>query len=333
MNILAIVLAGGEGTRLYPLTADYPKPALPFVNGYRIVDFVLSNLVNSNIAPIYVVAQYKPESLVQHIGTAWARWSTGPESSIRVVLPQGNNGARFKGTADAVYQNLELIRSHQPDLVAVFAADHVYRMDVRQMVDFHVERNADVTVAAVPVSLEYASSFGIMVTDAAGRIREFQEKPQHPAPAPNDPTRAHASMGNYLFDRDVLVGLLEGAQRCGATDFGRDVMPRLPGCCRVLAYDFTSNQVPGIKPYEEPGYWRDVGTLDSLAAARSDVLGPRPRFDLWNRRWPIYGEGHSELFSKLRDWNERSGVVSAERHDRPRAEDKVRHTVAPTPSN
>lgn len=334
MNILAIVLAGGEGTRLYPLTADYPKPALPFVNGYRIVDFVLSNLVNSNIAPIYVVAQYKPESLIQHIGKAWARWSAGPERSIRIVLPHADNGsAQFKGTADAVYRNLDLIRRHKPDLVAVFAADHVYRMDVRQMVDFHVERNADVTVAAVPVPIEFASSFGIVVTDADGRIREFQEKPTRAAPAPNDPSRAHASMGNYLFDPDVLVGLLEGAQRRGATDFGRDVLPALPGCCRVLAYDFTGNQVPGVKPYEELGYWRDVGTLDSLAAARNDVLGPRPRFDLWNRWWPIHGEGHAELFRKLSDWNERSGRIKAETRGVPRVEDRARHTAGPPQSS
>jgi glucose-1-phosphate adenylyltransferase len=328
MKILALVLAGGEGTRLYPLTADCPKPALPFVNGYRIVDFVLSNLVNSNIAPIYVVAQYKPESLVQHIGKAWGRWSTGPRRSIRIVLPGGGNGsARFKGTADAVYQNLDLIRQHQPDLVAIFAADHVYRMDVRQMVDFHVARNADVTVAAALVPIDHASSFGIMVTDTDGSIREFQEKPSEPVPTPNDPTRAHASMGNYLFDRDVLLGLLEAAQRRGAVDFGRDVMPGLPRCCRVLAYDFTSNQVPGIKPYEEPGYWRDVGTIDSLAAARNDVLGPRPRFDLWNRWWPIHGVGPSELFQKLSDWNERSSRISPESRGMSRADDRVQHTA------
>jgi glucose-1-phosphate adenylyltransferase len=334
MNVLAIVLAGGEGARLYPLTAAYPKPALPFVNGYRIVDFVLSNLVNSNIAPIYVVAQYKPESLVQHIGKAWARWSTGPASSIRMVLPEGSNGsAKFKGTADAVYQNLELIRRHQPDLVAIFAADHVYRMDVRQMVDFHLTRSADVTVAAVPVPISHASSFGIMVTDAEARIREFHEKPQKPVPTPNDPTRAYASMGNYVFDSDVLVGLLEAAQRGGAIDFGRDVMPTLPRCCRVLAYDFTSNQVPGVKPYEEPGYWRDVGTIDSLTAARNDVLGPRPRFDLGNRWWPIHGEGHSEFFRKLSDWNERSSRVIPEPRGVPRVDDRVRHTAGPAGSS
>lgn len=332
MKILAIVLAGGEGTRLHPLTAESPKPAVPFVNGYRIVDFVLSNLVNSDIAPIYVVAQYKPETLVRHIHEAWAGWSTGPESAIRIVLPpETGAAARFEGTADAVYKNLHLIKRHRPDIVAIFAADHVYRMDVRQMVDFHIARNADVTVAAVPVPVHHASSFGVLVTDEEGHIREFQEKPARPTASPHDPARAQASMGNYLFNPDVLAGLLEAAQRRGAVDFGRDVMPDLPRCCRVLAYDFTSNQVPGVKPYEEPGYWRDVGTIDSLAAARNDVIGPRPRFDLWNRWWPIHGEGRSELFRKLTDWNEPATLINP---DRVRRGDGIaRHTAGPAQSS
>lgn len=332
MNVLAIVLAGGEGTRLYPLTANSPKPAVPFASGYRIVDFVLSNLVNSGIAPIYVVGQYKPESLVRHIGTAWSRWSNGPQSTIRMVLPGKDDGACFRGTADAVYQNLRLIERHCPDLVAIFAADHVYRMDVRQMVAFHRARKADVTVAAVPVPIAQASSFGVLVTDAEGCIREFQEKPQRPVPSPRDPARAHASMGNYLFAPDVLVDLLEAAQRRGAIDFGRDVMPGLPECCRVLAYDFTSNEVPGIKPYEERGYWRDVGTIDSLFAARNDVVGPRPRFDLWNRAWPIYGEGRSEIAGRLSEWNEGSALVRSN-SGLPRAAGRPQHTAEPMQSS
>jgi glucose-1-phosphate adenylyltransferase len=332
MKILAIVLAGGEGTRLYPLTADSPKPAVPFVNGYRIVDFVLSNLVNSDIKPIYVVAQYKPEALVRHINKVWAKWSAAPENTIRIVLPGENGGTPcFRGTADAVYQNLELIKRERPDLVAIFAADHVYRMDVRQMVEFHTVRNADVTVAAVPVPLKRASSFGILTTDHEGHIREFQEKPARPMPSPYDPTRAHASMGNYLFNPDVLVGLLEAAQLRGAIDFGRDVMPDLPSCCRVFAYDFTSNQIPGVKPYEEPGYWRDVGTIDSLAAARNDVIGPRPRFDLWNRWWPIHGEGRAELFRKLSEWNERASAISPDLVMR--SDGIPQHTAGPAQSS
>src|SRR3954447_18840577 len=165
MKIVAIVLAGGEGTRLYPLTAEHAKPALPFANGYRICDFVLSNLVNSSISTIYVLAQYKPESLVKHIHKAWSPWLNESDGLIKVLLPKSNTlGGQFKGTADAVYQYLDVLQAHEPDLVAVFAADHVYRMDVRQMAAFHTQRDADVTVAALSVPIEHASSFGVMST-------------------------------------------------------------------------------------------------------------------------------------------------------------------------
>src|SRR5262245_29868948 len=171
MNILAIVLAGGEGTRLYPLTAEHAKPAVPFASGYRLVDFVLSNLINSRISTIYVLAQYKPESLIKHIATAWSPWFSDGEGTIKVLLPRSNTlGGQFKGTADAVYQYLDLLQAHSPDLVAVFAADHIYRMDVRQMVAFHDERGADVTVSTVPVPLAQASHFGIVTAGADGRI-------------------------------------------------------------------------------------------------------------------------------------------------------------------
>lgn len=308
MKILALVLAGGDGTRLYPLTAEQAKPAVPFANGFRIVDFVLSNLVNSKVSTIYVLAQYKPHSLVRHIEAVWAPWLTGPRSSIGVVLPRSESAAdQYSGTAGAVHQNLRLIERHRPELVAVFAADHVYRMDVRQMADFHQERRADVTVAAVPVPIESAPSFGVMATGPDGSINEFQEKPERPAPIPTDPSRAYASMGNYLFDPDVLAGLLDGAKKNGGTDFGRDVMPKLPRCSRMFAYDFASNEVPGVRPYEETGYWRDVGTIDALKAARNDVSGFQPRFNLWNPRWPIRGENHAALLNKLRNWQAHPG--------------------------
>jgi glucose-1-phosphate adenylyltransferase len=294
MKILALVLAGGEGTRLHPLTADHCKPAVPFVNGYRIVDFVLSNLVNSGITGIYVMVQYKPASLIKHIESNWARRLIRKKGFIRPVAARADNGpGYYRGTADAVFQNLGLIERHSPDLVAVFAADHVYRMDIGQMALYHQACNADVTVAAVPVPIETASSFGVISTSAGGKIREFQEKPAKPQAIPGDPSRAYASMGNYLFDTNVLVGLLYAAERAGGTDFGRDLLPRLPGRGRIHAYDLSSNYVPGIQPHEEPAYWRDVGTLQALAAAKSDVQGPAPRFDLTNRYWPIHGEGRS----------------------------------------
>ena len=301
MRILALVLAGGEGTRLHPLTADHAKPALPFVNGFRIIDFVLSNLVNSKISTIYVLAQYKPHSLAKHIGAVWEPQLPGASSRIQLVIPPSvSPGQKYLGTADAVYQNRHLIERHRPELVAVFAADHIYRMDVQQMADFHLRRRADVTVAAVRVPIEKASSFGVIAVDMDGRICEFHEKPQRPAPMSTDPTRAYASMGNYLFDPDALVTLLDAARKNGGADFGRDVMPTLPRCSRSFAYDFTSNRVPGVQPYEETAYWRDVGTIDALQAAQRDVAGIQPRFDLWNPWWPIRSEGHAELLTNLR---------------------------------
>jgi glucose-1-phosphate adenylyltransferase len=301
MNIVALVLAGGEGTRLYPLTAEHAKPALPFANGYRIVDFVLSNLVNSRISTIYVLAQYRPESLMRHIAAAWAPWFSDSNGLIKVLLPRSNRHL-FRGTADAVHQYLDLLQAHAPDVVAIFAADHVYRMDVRQMVDFHRARKADATVAAVGVPLEKASSFGIISAQSDARVREFQEKPRQAMPIVHNPTRAYASMGNYLFDPQVLERALEEGVRRGGSDFGRDILPCLCHSARVYAYDFAENQVPGLQEFEEPAYWRDVGTLSALAAAQQDAMGHRPRFNLWNRRWPIRGEYDAALLAKLRGW-------------------------------
>ena len=288
---VALVLAGGKGTRLHPLTAEHAKPALPFAGGFRIVDFVLSNLVNSGIQHIYVLAPYKPQSLVEHMRSAWDMTCSGPR--IDIVLPSAASGSHgYQGTADAVFQNLSLVEQHAPDAVAVFAADHIYRMDVRQMLSLHQGCDADVTVAAVAVPLARASSFGVMAIEAGGRVISFEEKPCHPAALPEDPTRAYASMGNYLFKPQVLVeALLEGRRR-GETDFGHHLLPRLIGSRRVVAYNFHSNHVPGIQPYEEPGYWRDVGTLDAYFSARREVLASAPRFRLYNPEWPLRGGGH-----------------------------------------
>lgn len=295
-KILALVMAGGKGTRLYPLTARHAKPALHFAQGYRIVDFVLSSLVNSGISDIYVLTQYKPRSLLEYLDRAWVSNFGGNDYRVTTLMPGG--GGLFSGTADAVYQNLHLIERHQPDLVAVFAADHIYRMDVRQMVAYHLERNADISVAAVPVPIKQASAYGVMVTDSDGLIREFQEKPQQPVAIPGDPSRAFASMGNYLFNPDVLVMLLEEASRNGGSDFGRHIMPSLPGRFPVFAYDFSDNQVPGTAPHEERGYWRDVGTVEALIAARKDILGSRPRFNLHNHEWPLLGRGYRARITK-----------------------------------
>ena len=289
-QILALVLAGGEGTRLRPLTLHQAKPAVPFAFGYRIVDFVLGNLLNSKVSSIYLLAQYMPHSLIEHVHSTWRPQVRSSGYTIDVVLPEGiAPGGRFAGTADAVRCCLHLLERHNPEVVAVFAADHVYRMDVRQMAGYHLSRRADVTVAGVPVPIAQASSFGVMATDQAGRLIEFDEKPQHPRPIPGQPDFAYASMGNYLFKPEVLAGLLADSARLGRMDFGRDVMPMLArgNALQAYAYDFARNQLPGIQPYEERVYWRDIGTLDALELARTDVEGARPRFDLRNRAWPI----------------------------------------------
>ena len=280
-RILAFVLAGGEGRRLRPLTADRAKPAVRFAGDYRIIDFALANLVNSLVAPIYVLAQYKPDSLIEHLRRAWC-----PHWPVRARLPATAEG--YGGTADAVYRSLELIERHRPQAVAVFAADHVYRMDVRQMARFHAARNADVTVAAISVPVETASSFGVMAVRPDGIIDEFEEKPAAPRPVPGNARLAYVSMGNYLFKPASLKAVLEQVIGCGGADFGRHILPGLPGSgYRALAYDFARNKVPGVRDYEEPAYWRDVGTLEALDQARRDVAGRRPRLDLRNPAWPI----------------------------------------------
>jgi glucose-1-phosphate adenylyltransferase len=306
VNTVALVLAGGEGSRLYPLTAEHSKPALPFAGGFRIVDFVLSNLLNSRISAVYVLAQYKPGSLIRHIDQAWTSWFAEAGGFIRVVLPPpGVPSGHFRGTADAASHGLDLVQAHKPELVAVFSADHIYRMDVRQMMHFHSQRLAEVTVAAATVPIEHASSFGVIATALDGRVLDFREKPAHPSAIPGRPDRAYASMGNYLFSPQVLERALTDARRLGETDFGRHVLPRLSVSRRVYAYDFSTNRVPGVNESEEAAYWRDVGTLSALAAAQRDAMGHRPRFSLVNRHWPIRGEHDAALLAKLRQWRQR----------------------------
>ena len=286
-KILAIVLAGGDGARLRPLTATQAKPALPFGGSFRVVDFVLSNLVNSGIDSICLLAQYKPESLIEHVGSKWNLAECGHERFVRVVLPQREFGGLFRGTADAVYQNLALIEHYAPDLVAVFAADQIYRMDVSQMVRYHSKCDADVTIATAQVPIELASSFDIVEAGYQGEILDFQERPDIPVAIPFNPSRACASMGNYLFNAGVLVEELERAARFGETDFGSHLLPRLIHHYQVHAYDYSGNVVPGVLPHEEPAYWRDIGTLEDYVNAHRDILGSAPLFNLQNPRWPI----------------------------------------------
>lgn len=311
-NILAFIMAGGEGSRLYPLTAERSKPSVPFGARYRIVDFVLSNLVNSGIHAIYLLVQYKSQSLIEHVRMAWVLPPTLPGHFITVVPPQMRQGQQwFQGTADAVYQNLNLIRQYSPDLVLVFGADHIYRMDVRQMVECHLDCGADCTVAALPVPLKEASAFGIIEANASGRILRFLEKPKNPPPMASDPTRAYASMGNYLFSAKVLEQALIEANARGEHDFGQHVLPRLVASGRVYSYDFSQNQVPGVRDYEEPSYWRDVGTLDAYYQAHMDLLGLTPRFDAFNAQWPIISTNYQGPASKFQDARLDNSIIRA----------------------
>lgn len=293
-------MAGGEGTRLYPLTAERSKPSVPFGARYRIVDFVLSNLINSEIQSIYLLVQYKSQSLIEHVRKAWVLSPMLNQQFVTIVPPQMRGGQEwFQGTADAVYQNLNLVRQHDPDLVVVFGADHIYRMDVRQMVEFHRSRRADVTVAALPVPLKDAEGFGVIATAADGRVTEFQEKPKQPKSMPFDPSRAYASMGNYLFKASVLCDVLEEGHARDEHDFGRHVLPRMQESHRVYAYDFAGNAIPGVRAYEEPAYWRDVGTIDAYFAAHKDVMGREPRINIFNPRWPIYSSNYQGPAAKF----------------------------------
>jgi glucose-1-phosphate adenylyltransferase len=307
-----MVLAGGEGSRLAPLTQERSKPAVPFGGRYRIVDFVLSNLVNSGIRSIYLLVQYKSQSLIEHINRSWVLSSIVPDHFITVVPPQMREGPEwFQGTADAVYQNLNLLAYHGPDLVAVFGADHVYRMDLRQMIDFHRDSGAAASVAALRVPVEQASAFGVIAVDQDGRIRDFVEKPQNPPTMPGDPTHCLVSMGNYLFNSDVLVKALHQSNERGENDFGRHILPRLIRSHRVYAYDFSTNHVPGLREYEEQDYWRDVGTIDAYFDANQDVLGAEPRFNLFNPRWMITSSNYQGPNAKIVDGTIRNCMLGA----------------------
>ena len=288
VRVLAFVMAGGEGSRLFPLTTGRCKPSVPFDGRHRIVDFVLSNLTNSAVSSIYLLVQYKSQALIEHVRRTWTIGGAGAQHFVTVVPPQMTCGPDwFQGTADAVYQNLALVDDFAPDLVAVFSADHVYRMDVRQMVAAHVQAQADVSVAAIPVPLAGASSFGIVDVDDACRITRFSEKPALATPMPGRASHALASMGNYIFSVDVLRHELKAARERGESDFGQHILPRMVQTHRLLAYDFEANRIAGVADFEQPAYWRDVGTIDAYFAAHLDTLGPRPRFRLDNLHWPI----------------------------------------------
>ena len=312
MKILAMVLAGGQGSRLHPLTAERSKPAVPFAGRYRIADFVISSLVNSNIRGIFLLVQYKSQSLIEHVNKAWGQTMNFPGQFVTVVPPQMREGPEwFQGTSDAVYQNLNLIERHAPDMVAVFGADHIYRMDVRQMAEFHRQNSAHVSVAALPVPLKEASSFGIIDADGAGQIRGFLEKPANPPAMAGDPTRAYGSMGNYLFNTDVLLQALREAHERREHDFGHHILPRLIHTHRVFAYNFGDNRIPGVAEYEEQAYWRDVGTIDAYFDAHRDTLGELPRFKLFNPQWLMTSSNYQGPSVRIMNGQIENSTISA----------------------
>ena len=284
-----MVLAGGEGRRLAPLTRDRAKPAVPFGGRYRIIDFVLSNLVNSRIFRINVLTQYKSESLNRHLARAWSL-STAIGHYVASVPAQQRTGTSwYQGSADAIFQNLNLIYDESPDVIAVFGGDNIYKMDVRQMVDFHMTKGADVTVATIPVTLEEAKGFGVCNIDATHRMTGFVEKPKQPVPMPGSKTHCLGSMGSYLFNTDALLKQLEldAKDPESAHDFGKNVITGMVGKSKVFAYDFATNVWPGMEE-KERGYWRDVGTLETYYESNMDLMAVDPVFNIYNRDWPIY---------------------------------------------
>ncbi|MGH3877146.1 MAG: glucose-1-phosphate adenylyltransferase [Actinophytocola sp.] len=287
-HVLAIVLAGGEGKRLWPLTADRAKPAVPFGGNYRLIDFVLSNLVNAGFHQLCVLTQYKSHSLDRHISTTW-RLSSVLGQYITPVPAQQRLGPRwYTGSADAIFQSLNLVYDERPDQIVVFGADHVYRMDPSQMVAQHVDSGAGVTVAGIRVPRTEAKAFGCIDSDAQGRITRFLEKPAEPPHVPDDPDVTFASMGNYVFRTEVLLEALraDAADPESMHDMGGDIIPMLVGSGDAMVYDFDANEVPG-ETERDRGYWRDVGTLDAYYDSHQDLVSVHPVFNLYNQRWPI----------------------------------------------
>jgi glucose-1-phosphate adenylyltransferase len=288
-RVLGVVLAGGAGKRLAPLTADRAKPAVPFAGLYRLVDFALSNLVNGGFRRICVLTQYKSHSLDRHITTTWQMNSLLGNYVTPVPAQQRLGPHWYTGSADAIYQSLNLVYDDQPDIVVVFGADHVFRMDPMQMIGQHVAGGAGVTVAAIPVPRKDATAFGVIQTGADGRtVEAFLEKPPDPPALPGRPNEAFASMGIYVFDTSILIEALrkDAADPSSRHDMGGDIIPMLVAERRAQVYDFLDNKVPGVQD-RDAGYWRDVGTLDSYFDAHMDLCAVHPVFNLYNDRWPI----------------------------------------------
>ena len=288
-NVLSIVLAGGEGKRLMPLTADRAKPGVPFGGTYRLIDFVLSNLANSDLTKIAVLTQYKSHSLDRHIAQTW-RMSTLLGSYVTSVPAQQRTGKQwFMGSADAIYQSMNLINDEDPDYVVVFGADNIYRMDVEAMLDAHIASGLECTVAGIRVPRSEASAFGIIDSGPSGKVEQFLEKPADPPGLPDSPEESFASMGNYIFTRKAFVEALvaDADDETSKHDMGGNIVPFFVNKGQAQVYDFTANDVPGSTE-KDRNYWRDVGTIDAYHLAHMDLVSVDPEFNLYNRKWPMF---------------------------------------------
>jgi glucose-1-phosphate adenylyltransferase len=287
-KVLAIVLAGGKGERLMPLTRYRAKPAVPFAAKYRIIDFALSNLINSGIFSIYCLTQFKSQALQEHIMQGWQFGSAlrGRKYFVNVAPAQMWSGERwYEGTADAIYQNLHLLSMFNPDFVCIFAADHIYKMDIEQMLEYHVSSAADITIAANKVPSSEATEFGCIEADEYGDVTGFVEKPKNPPEIKGSPGYSYVSMGNYIFSRDILAEAIieDNKNEASSHDFGKDILPNIYKHCKVLAYDFSTNVIPG----NDRPYWRDVGTLKAYWEAHMDLLQQHSALTLYNPQWPV----------------------------------------------
>jgi glucose-1-phosphate adenylyltransferase len=284
-KVLAMVLAGGRGERLYPLTRDRAKPAVPFGAIYRIIDFTLSNCLNSEIRRIYALTQYKSISLHRHIQLGWNILSAPLGEFIEVIPAQQRIDEHwYQGTADAIFQNFYTLQQEKPDLILILSGDHVYKMDYRKMIDFHLEKNADLTVATIRMDRQLSREFGVIEVDKDWRIIGFQEKPEEPKTIPGDPEGILASMGVYVFfNTEILVRrLIEDARSDSTHDFGKDIIPSMIGRDRIFAFDFRQGDQGGS------GYWRDVGTIDAYFEANMDLISVSPQLNLYDPQWPIF---------------------------------------------
>jgi glucose-1-phosphate adenylyltransferase len=317
LRVLGIILAGGKGTRLYPLTKERAKPAVPFGGKYRIVDFVLSNFINSGIYSIYVLTQFRSQSLLQHLNEGWRIGGILKNQFIIPVPAQMRSSDEqwYQGTADAIYQNINLIEQAGPHIVAIFGADHIYRMNIAHMIADHQRTQATCTVAAIPVPRKHAHEFGVIETSPDNRILAFHEKNPDSPSIPGSPDQVFASMGNYLFSTHALLKALheDAASPGSSRDFGRDILPRLVADQHaVYAYDYQTNKIPG-EPAEAQPYWRDVGTIEAYWEANMDLRAVKPSLNLYNRQWPLRTNSYPDPPAKFTfdDENRRGEAVDS----------------------